>query len=81
MSNKDSVKISFLDPMREPKNGRKQEILLPEKLIILDYLLDQGFDSSQITFFTIVLNGQKVQPEVTLQSGDSLEIILLMGGG
>jgi len=75
------ITVEFVGAISSGPHLKKQEFEVKEKSSIRDFLDTLHFDKSHLDFIQVLKNGKRCAHADCLKNGDSLELMLMVGGG
>jgi sulfur carrier protein ThiS len=75
------INVEFIGAINTGPYKNKQSFDVKEKSTVKDFLATLHFDKSHLNFIQVVKNGSRVPHTDLLKENDSLELMLMVGGG
>ncbi|MDD2998656.1 MAG: hypothetical protein EOM80_09035 [Erysipelotrichia bacterium] len=75
------IKVEFVGAINTGPYKKKQEFEIKDKSTVKNFLETLHFDKGHLNFIQVVKNGSRCPHSDVLQNGDSLELMLMVGGG
>jgi sulfur carrier protein ThiS len=75
------ITINFSGPLRRPWPEISKQIVIKDNQSIDQTLSELGYSPIEKKMILASLNGEKTNQKIILKDGDSLDLILLVGGG
>ena len=75
------VTIRFAGPMRRPFPEMSKVLEVAADTTVADLLQELGYSERELEFFATAVGGTSVPPTEVLRDGDTLDVMLKVGGG
>jgi sulfur carrier protein ThiS len=75
------ITVNFSGPLRRPWPEITRQIEIPQPMTVEQILSYLGYSPVEKKMILASINGVKSNSKTVLQDGDSLDLILLVGGG
>lgn len=75
------VELEFVGAIRRPWPEQKRSLEVPAGSTIGGLLADLGYAEHEVRYLVMHVNGTKTKRAATLNDGDHLTVMLIIGGG
>lgn len=75
------IKVEFIGAINTGPYKKEQEFEVKEKSSVKSFLETLHFDKGHLSYIQVVKNGTRCAHSDTLNVGDKLELMLMVGGG
>jgi sulfur carrier protein ThiS len=76
------INVEFVGAINPGPYKKKQDFEIKAKTTVKDFLETlEHIDKGHLSFIQVVCNGSRVAHTQTLKDGDSIELMLMVGGG